>query len=123
MSMATLFKGFSTVGKIKAPYALTDIELVKRDLLNEFNTRIGERVMRPNFGSIIWDLLMNPDDMFTSEEVKEDIKRIIDKDQRVTLVDIKLFDSDNALRAEVELNYVLLNSKDTLYLEFEREQL
>jgi len=121
--MATLFKGFSTVGKIKAPYALTDIELVKRDLLNEFNTRIGERVMRPNFGSIIWDLLMNPDDMFTSEEVKEDIKRIIDKDQRVTLVDIKLFDSDNALRAEVELNYVLLNSKDTLYLEFEREQL
>jgi len=54
--MATIFKGFSTVNKVKAPYTLTDMALVKQDLLNEFNTRKGERVMRPNFGSIIWDL-------------------------------------------------------------------
>ena len=45
--MATLFRGFSTVDKVKAPYQ--DIELVKRDLLNEFyNLAKGERVMRPN---------------------------------------------------------------------------
>ena len=51
--MATIFRGFSTVDTVKAPFSLSDMELVKRDLLNEFNTRKGERVMRPNFGCIV----------------------------------------------------------------------
>ena len=66
--MATLFKGFSTVDKVRAPYTLTDADLVKRDLLNHFYTRIGERVMRPTFGSVIWDYLMEPEDPETQEK-------------------------------------------------------
>lgn len=120
--MATLFRGFSTVDKVKAPFGLTDIELVKRDLLNEFYTRKGERVMRPNFGSIIWDLLMNPEDTFTVDEIREDIERIIAKEDRVELIDVSIFTADHSVRAEVELNYVILNSRDTLYLEFTTEQ-
>ena len=120
--MATLFKGFSTVDKVKAPFGLSDIELVKRDLLNEFYTRKGERVMRPNFGSIIWDLLMNPEDTFTIDEIRDDIERIVAKEQRVQLLDVNIFTSDHSVRAEVELNYVILNSKDTLFLEFITEQ-
>jgi|TARA_B110000971_G_C20038438_1_gene515952 phage baseplate assembly protein W len=120
--MATIFKGFSTVNKVKAPYTLTDMALVKQDLLNEFNTRKGERVMRPNFGSIIWDLLMNPDDSFTTDEIKLDIERIIAKESRVQLVDITLFSSDHSVRAEIELNYIILNSAETLFVEFNREQ-
>jgi len=122
MCMATLFKGFSTVDKVKAPFTLTDVELVKRDLLNEFYTRKGERLMRPSFGSIIWDLLMNPEDTFTTEEIKQDIERIIAKEQRVELINIDVYAQDHSVRAEVELNYVILNSKDTLYLEFTREE-
>ncbi len=62
--MATIFRGFSTVDKVKAPFALSDMDLVKRDLLNEFNNRKGERVMRQNFGCIVWELLMNPESSF-----------------------------------------------------------
>ena len=58
-SMARLL-GFSTVDKVKAPYSLVDGDVIVRDLLNEFYTKKGERLMRPNFGSVIWDLLMNP---------------------------------------------------------------
>lgn len=122
MSMATLFKGFSTVDKVKAPFSLTDVELVKRDLLNEFYTRKGERLMRPEFGSIVWDLLMNPEDTFTIDEIREDIERIVAKEQRVELINIDIFTSDHSVRAEVELKYVILNSQDTLYLEFTREE-
>jgi phage baseplate assembly protein W len=121
MVMATIFKGFSTVDKIRAPYSLTDVELVKRDLLNEFNTRLGERVMRPNFGSIIWDLLMNPEDDFTEQEIRDDIERIVGKDTRVELINISVFRSDHAIRAEVELQFVILKTSDTLYLEFTQE--
>lgn len=120
--MATIFRGFSTVDTVKAPFSLSDMELVKRDLLNEFNTRKGERVMRPNFGCIVWDLLMNPEDTFTESDVKQDIARIIDKDTRVELINITLFTSGHAIRAEVELRYVILNSEDTLFLEFKNEQ-
>lgn len=122
MSMATLFRGFSTVDRVKAPFSINDVELVKRDLLNEFNTRKGERLMRPNYGSLVWDLLMNPEDTFTNDEIKEDIQRIIDKEQRVELVNIDIFTSNHSIRAEVELEYVILKSKDVLYLEFTREQ-
>jgi phage baseplate assembly protein W len=121
MVMATIFKGFSTVNKIRAPYSLTDVDLVKRDLLNEFNTRLGERVMRPNFGSIIWDLLMNPEDDFTEQEIRDDIERIVGKDTRVELINISVFRSDHTIRAEVELQFLILKTSDTLYLEFTQE--
>lgn len=119
--MATVFKGFSTVDKIRAPYSLTDMDLVKRDLLNEFYTRKGERVMRPNFGSIVHDLLMNPTDTFTTDEIRADIERIIEKDQRVEMLDVNIYITDHTVRADVFLKYIILESEDTLYLEFTRE--
>lgn len=121
IGMAATFKGFSTIGKVRAPYTVTDVELVKRDLLNEFNTRKGERVMRPEFGSIVWDMLMNPEDEFTEQEIREDIERIIAKEPRVKLNGITLYDSDHAIRAEISLTYLMLNSSDTLYVEFTRD--
>ena len=96
-----IFKGFSTIDKVRAPYTLTDIDLVKRDLLNHFYTKKGERLMKPNFGSIIWDLLMEPEDTVTEQEIKDDIERIIDTDPRVTLRDITLYIMDHTIRADV----------------------
>lgn len=116
--MATLFKGFSTVDKVRAPYTLTDADLVKRDLLNHFYTRIGERIMRPTFGSVIWDYLMEPEDPETQEIIKEDILRIVKSDPRVEFVSTKLLVLDHTIQAEVQIKYKLLNSSDTLFLEY-----
>ena len=116
--MATIFKGFSTVDKIRAPYSLFDQELINRDLLNEFQTRRGERLMKPNFGSIIHDLLMEPEDTITDDEIRDDITRICDKDPRVEVKDILIFTADHTVRAEVILKYVQTNNEDILFLEF-----
>mgnify|MGYP002883840086 FL=1 len=116
--MATLFKGFSTVDKVRAPYTLTDADLVKRDLLNHFYTRIGERIMRPTFGSVIWDYLMEPEDPETQEIIKEDIIRIVKSDPRVEFLSTKLLVLDHTIQAEVQIKYKLLNSSDTLFLEY-----
>ena len=116
--MATIFKGFSTVDKIRAPYSLFDQELIKRDLLNEFYTRKGERLMKPNFGCIIWDLLMEPEDSVTEDDIRDDITRICDKDPRVAVKDIIIYSADHTVRAEVILNYVQTNNEDILNLEF-----
>lgn len=37
--MANIYKGFSTVGKVRAPYTLIDGDLIKADLLNELTPR------------------------------------------------------------------------------------
>ena len=55
----TLFKGFSTVQGPKTR-KLHDIELAKQDLKNHFHTKRGERVMKPSFGSMIWQLMFEP---------------------------------------------------------------
>jgi len=118
--MATLFKGFSTIDKIRAPYTLTDSELVKRDLLNHFYTRKGERFMRPDFGCIVWDLLMEPDSPGLQDQIKEDIERIIDLDPRVKYKECILYIADHSIRAEITVSFFNLESEDTLYLEFRR---
>lgn len=113
-----MFKGFSTIDRVRAPYTLVDKDLIKRDLLNHFYTKKGERLMRPQFGSIIWDLLMNPEDALTEDDIKADIERIIDTDPRVELINTTLFILDHTVRAEINLRYKGINDEDVLYVEF-----
>jgi phage baseplate assembly protein W len=41
-------------------FRVTDAELVKQNLYNHFNVRKGEKLMQPNFGTIIWNMLFEP---------------------------------------------------------------
>jgi phage baseplate assembly protein W len=118
-----LFKGFSTVGRRRAPFVLTDRDLIKQDLLNEFYTRRGERRMRPTFGSRIWELLMNPMDSSTVGLIREDIEQIVGRDPRVTLLDVTINVLEHVVRADVTLEYVKLGDVDVLRLDFEREDI
>ena len=119
--MVAKFKGFNTIDKIRAPYTLQGQDLVKRDLLNTFYTKKGERVMRPEYGSIIWDLLMNPDDTVTEREIRDDVLRIIDGDPRVEHLYTTVIYMDNTIRIEINLKYLILNNEDVLFLEYTRE--
>jgi phage baseplate assembly protein W len=118
--MAT-FKGFTTLDRVKAPFTITDQELIKRDLLNEFYTKKGERVMRPNFGSIIWDLLMDPNDVTLNSAVTKDIERKVAKETRVQLIDLTVYTADHAISADIQLRYLPFNNVDSLYLIFEKQ--
>jgi phage baseplate assembly protein W len=113
------FIGFSTVDNY-APYTLTGSELVKRDLMNELYTRRGERVMNPKFGSIIWDLLMEPSTPKLQKEVEEDIEKIFKRDPRAEMKSLNVVVLDHVIRAEVEFKFVPLNTTDTLYVEYIR---
>ena len=119
--MVAKFRGFNTIDKIRAPYTLEGQDLVKRDLLNTFYTKKGERVMRPEYGSIIWDILMNPDDTATERDIRDDVIRIIDADPRVDHLYTTIIHMDHTIRIEINLKFVLLNNSDILYLEYNRE--
>lgn len=116
-SMARLL-GFSTVNKVRPSYSLVDSDAIVRDLLNEFYTKKGERVMRPNFGSIIWDLLMDPNTRDLESKVRDDIERIIDKDPRAQLLDTRIAVLEQSIKASIKIRTVPYGTEDTLYLEY-----
>jgi|TARA_B110000908_G_C9930384_1_gene303652 phage baseplate assembly protein W len=119
--MANIYKGFSTVGQIRAPYTLIDGDLIKADLLNELYTKRGERLMRPTYGTRIWDILMNPLDKYVVEEIKEDIERIVEKDSRVEMTDLFTDVLDHTIRITLHLKFKPYLSEDTLFVEYARE--
>ena len=115
-----IYVGFSTVNKDGAPYTLTDIDLVKQDLLNTFNTQRGERVMRPEYGTIIYDYLFDPFDGLTREAILDDVRRIIDEEPRVQLVSLDSREMGHAIRIDVTLNFRPQDVIDVLFIEYNR---
>jgi phage baseplate assembly protein W len=119
MANAPNFIGFSTINKKKPPYTLTDFELVKVDLLNHFNTRKGERVMLPEFGTIIYNLLMDPLDDTTKNLIMEDATRIIDEEPRVKLDTMKLSETNSVVLLETQLTYLPDGITEELAIRFD----
>ena len=117
------FKGFSTVGKQFGNFKLYDIELAKRDLLNELYTRKGERIMSPEFGSIIWDLLFDPMSVETNELIEEDMQRILTKDPRLELRQLSITENVDTqlITVAIILNYVPTATLTELVAIFNRD--
>lgn len=115
------YVGFSTVNATTINSTkLYDFDLIKQDLMNQFNTRKGERVMNPTFGTIIWDVLF---DQFT-ENVKlmvtDDITRICRSDPRVTPIKISLNAQEYGLLLEITLQYKGTDQTSNMKLTFDK---
>lgn len=114
-----LYKGFSSYEYQRTKnFKLTDIELVKLDLLNHIYTRRGERIMMPSFGTRIPDLTFEPLDDITLDILEEDLIAVFKFDPRVELLELNIqpdYDN-NAVTAAARLRYVELNMEDVLTL-------
>ena len=87
------YNGFSTYNRSKH-FRLTDFDLVKQDLINHFNTRKGEKLMNPNFGTSIWDTLFDPMDADTKRIITEDVRRIVSYDPRIAARNVVVTEYD-----------------------------
>lgn len=115
-----LYNGFSTLTNSKK-YRITDFELVKQDLENHFAIRKGEKLMNPDFGTIIWDMLFEPLNEETKNTIMQDIKRIVANDPRIAANNVVVTQYDQGLQIELELIYVPTNQIGQLLLNFSRE--
>ncbi len=117
--MAALYKGFSSYEfeRVKE-FSITDVELVKLDLLNHIFTRRGSRVMMPTFGTVIPDLVFEPLDAITTEMLEDELRKVIDFDPRVEIVKFRLHvDEDiHSVTLDAELFYVELDIVDNFEL-------
>ena len=100
------FRGYSSVGTSFLSPTRYDLDLARQDLMNHFNTRKGERVMMPEFGSIIWDLLFEPLDDETKRLIDADVRQVIKNDPRWQLISVTMSEGPNALNLEVIVIYL-----------------
>lgn len=112
-----IYRGYSSHELPKTgSFKLTDIELVKLDLLNHIFTRKGERMMMPEYGTLIPTLPFEPLLPELGDVIIEEFERVFDMDPRVELIDIVIrpLEDQNAVYIAAELRYIELNTFDTL---------
>lgn len=114
-----LFVGYSTVDTNSKNQQFVDIELIKRDLLNHFYTRKGERLMMPTYGCGIWDLLFEQFDDIVKEAIVDECVKVINSDSRVQLNDILVKEVDQGFIVQMDLLYVPFNVINTFSLQFD----
>lgn len=112
-----MYRGF---GSNTDNFSLYDFELIKQDILNHFNIRQGEKLMNPEFGSVIWDVLFEP----LTEQVKsiivQNVSQIINYDPRVTADEIVVTSYETGIQISCSLTYLPYNISQKLQLRFDQ---
>lgn len=113
------YYGFSTYNRARK-FKINDLTLVKQDLFNHFHIRRGEKLMNPNFGTLIWDVLFEPFTETTQKIIADDVKKIVNYDPRLRVEDVAITEFTDGIQIEIALVYVLENQVDNLSLRFDR---
>ena len=115
------YKGFSTVNSAALTTKLFDFDLIKQDILNIFQTKKGERVMNPEFGTIIWSLIYEPFTSDIKQAISEDVTRILNYDPRVTPTVINITEAEYGMIIEATLYYKQQDLSSQMIFQFDRQ--
>jgi phage baseplate assembly protein W len=122
-STAHYFIGYSTLKPSKTrSWALYDLDLIKRDLLNNFHTRKGERIMRPTFGCDIWDYIGEQMTEDVLDAIKAEVTQIVEADERLACRSVNIYSSQNSISCTVDIFYRPYNIVDQFRVDFEARQ-
>jgi phage baseplate assembly protein W len=112
----TTYKGFSSHLPSNKAY---DVEIAKQDLLNTFMTRKGERVMAPDIGTGIWDVLFDALTPELESYVKKECLAIVSQDIRFELIGVNIIPVPNGFTLVIRLNYLPDNLVTDLQVNFD----
>jgi phage baseplate assembly protein W len=118
--MAYKYRGLNTIGALKN-FRVVDFDLVKQDLVNHFNIKKGEKLMQPNFGSIIWNCLYEPLTPDLKAAITEDVRSIVNYDPRLQIDEVIINEFDHGLQIQLDLTYLPGNQVNSLILRFDAQ--
>ena len=113
-----IYRGFSSNNPNARNGVLYDVDLIKQDIHNHFMTAKGERVMLPDFGSVIWNYIYDPLDDQTKEAIKLDAEDIISQDPRVVLESVDVNSFEHGIIVDLKLMILLQNVSEQMAIEF-----
>lgn len=114
----TVYRGYSSIDRKKLTN-LYDIELVKQNLLNNFNIRKTERIGQPSYGSNILDYLFEAQNENNVQRIVDNVLEIINDEPRVNLLDISVDESDYTIIINCQLLYVGTNVEFDFRVKFD----
>lgn len=117
-----VFTGFAS-GPTGNTKVLHDIDLIKQDLMNQFNTMKGERLMDAEYGFIGWDLIFELNVPGTKKVLEDDCRRIINSDPRVTEQSIDVIEEEYGFTVSISLVYNEFAVADTLVMFFDQNMI
>lgn len=115
------YKGFSTANDTSMTSKIYDFDLIQQDILNMFQTKKGERVMNPEFGTIIWSLIYEPFTADVKQLISDDVTRILNYDPRVTPTQINVREAEYGMIIEATLFYNQQDVSVDMSLSFDKE--
>ena len=114
------YKGFSTINQTTENFSLYDLELIKQDIINHFHVRQGERLMNPEFGTIIWDILFEPLTEDIKQVITKNVTDIINYDPRVKVDQVIVTAYESGIQIECMLTYLPYNISQSMQLTFDQ---
>jgi phage baseplate assembly protein W len=115
------YQGYSTVVG-DGLTTLYDAALVTQDLNNAFNTKKGEVMTDPTYGSIAWDMLFEPATQDNFNIIQNDCMVIFNNEPRVQVQSITVTGSNNATNPgfimQAQLLYIGINVSGTFTMNF-----
>lgn len=105
--MAFVHPNFRFIGWsfISDPNVLYDANLIKTDIMNEFETPKYSLDYDPEFGSIMDDLVFELQTPAIKQEIKNEIQRILQKDIRINILKLDVYDTPHTYLADVMINF------------------
>lgn len=116
--ISQFYRGFSTMQADTLSNKLFDYALIKQDILNMFQTRKGERLMNPEFGTIIWDVIFDPFTDAVKQQIIDDVTRILNYDPRAVPIDITIIEAETGMIVDSTLLYVQTNQAEQMKFDF-----
>jgi len=116
-----IYRGFSTISPDTSNFKLYDFALVKQDLLNHFHIRQGEKLMNPEFGCVIWNLLFEPLTDELKIIIQQNVEQIINADPRVTSSEIIITTYDSGIQLQCTVTYLPYNISEKIQLQFDQQ--
>ena len=121
VQQSQFYVGYSSVDETSVTTKLYDFDIIKQDIINQFNIRKGERVMNPNFGTLIWDLIYEPFTDDVKQALSDDISRICNSDPRVVPIQIDINEQEYGMIIELTLQYVGTDQTANMRLSFDKQ--
>jgi phage baseplate assembly protein W len=115
------YRGLSTVNPENNSYNLYDIALIKQDIINHFHIRMGEKLERPDFGTIIWDVLFEPMTDQLKEAIANNVTDVINYDPRVQVEGVTIDTYESGIMIECTLTYLPYNISESMRLKFDED--
>ena len=116
--MKTTYRGFSSYSDNQSSIdnRMADRALIKQDLINHFNTSLGEVLGRASFGSSLRSRLGEPFDEITKANIINDVTLVINYDPRVSLKSVTPEYTDDTITIVAVIEYTDSNEVDLISL-------